>query len=181
MKKFLKKKGTMIGSIVAAAVVFILLLAFCIRPVSVGYSYKMTSESEHLGKYTVTYHFDSFSKVTVKSEYEKEDYATSGEEQCWYFVKDGVLMVGPSVKSTDKDAWNDMKEKAIEKWDSEKMKKEGTRIDAFKVYSLDADGEIEEDKAINGGAIATVIVLAVVDAVLVAGAVASVILRKKKA
>ena len=39
LRHILTKKATMIGSIVAAAVVFVLLLAFCVRPVSVGYTY----------------------------------------------------------------------------------------------------------------------------------------------
>ena len=64
MKKFLTKKATMIGSIVAAAVVFILLLAFCVRPVSVGYTY--SGELDMGGaKFTAKAHINSFDQMTL--------------------------------------------------------------------------------------------------------------------
>ena len=189
MKKFLTKKATMIGSIVAAAVVFVLLLAFCVRPVSVGYSYKLTKEREIAGKKvetTIVYHFNSFDKVTMTMQQgdEEESY------KYWYFVKDGVLeLVGLAEdykvngvvvgEAMSKEDFKKEKEATLKDWDKKQARENGTRIDAFKVYGVD-DGKVSEDKAVNGGAIATVVVLAVVDAVLVAGAVASVLLRKKK-
>jgi hypothetical protein len=179
MKKFLTKKATMIGSIVAAAVVLVLLLAFCIRPVSVGYSYTVSTESEYYGKFTVTYHFDTFSKVTLQSKYEKEEFASmEAEEQHWYFVKDGVLVVGPSVKSMEKEDFEKAKEEALKDWDKEEARNDGMLIDAFRIRTVD-EGQVGEDKAVNGGAIATVVVLAVVDAVLVAGAVVLLIVKKR--
>ena len=65
MKKFLTKKATMIGSIVAAAVVFILLLAFCVRPVSVGYTYTYKGDLGDAKDITIKAHVNTFDKVTL--------------------------------------------------------------------------------------------------------------------
>ena len=181
MKKFLTKKATMIGSIVAAAIALVLLLVLCIRPVSVGYSYSVKTENEHYGKYTQTFHFDSFSKVTIKAEMENEEFASIGtERQYWNFVKDGVLVIENSVNSMTEEEFKAAKEEALKNWDKEEERNNGMRINAFNIKTV-IDGEALEEKAVSVGAIVTVVVLAVVDAVLIAGAVASVVLRKKKA
>lgn len=161
MKKFLTKKATMIGSIVAAAVVFILLLAFCVRPVSVGYTYKYSKDD-----ITTKIHINSFNKVTMTMEYKGESEDMEG----YYFVKDGILIF---VDAENKEDFKDQKESYLENWDKDAMEEYGMKINAFKITMGD-------ESATCGGAYATVVVLAIVDAILVAGAVASIVLSRKK-
>lgn len=174
MKKFLKNKATMIGSIVAAAVVLVLLLAFCIRPVSVGYTYKNYNEETKITAYMKVKTFD---KMVYWSE---ADGKESDKKEYWYFVKDGVIISRP-VSALNEEAWKDFKEKAIEEWDSKEAKDNGTHINAFNIKYLEDGKEIEElGKYSCAGAYATVIVLAVVDALLAGLAVASILVSKKK-
>ena len=185
MKKFLKNKATMIGSIVAAAVVFILLVAFCVRPVSVGYTYSYKGDLRGVKDLTIKAHVNTFDKVTLtildKDGEEIEDM--SGEY--WYFEKDGLVVtsygLGATTKDMKKSEWKEWKEEVLEDWDKEEVEeaaKAGSPIvfksNAFKMVVM-------AEEFYNAGAFVTVSVLAVVDAVLVAGAVASIILRKKNA
>ena len=184
MKKFLTKKATMIGSIVAAALVFILLVAFCARPVSVGYTYKGRFDLLGTGsKSEMTMHVNSFDKMTAVVDMGGMEV----EMKLWYFVKDGVVCIAGPCKdvkvmgetiyeSISKEEFKDVKEEALEDWDKEEMRDGGMLVDAFKMVSNAANGE----KMVCGGAIATVIVLAVVDAALAALAITSVVLSRKK-
>ncbi len=182
MKKFLTKKGTMIGSIVAAAVVLVLLLVFCIRPVSVGYTYK--GELEMGGaKFTAKAHINSFKQMTLSVYDEDGEKVESESGKYWYIEKDGYLFQIGDAEKMDKEAFKDAKETFNERWeDFDKDEREeyakfaGFKINAFKAELNSLDAEFT-----CGGAIATVIVLAVVEVVLAGGAVASIILRKKKA
>lgn len=170
MKKFLKKKATMIGSIVAAAVVFILLVVFCVRPVSVGYTYKLTKEVagvENVQKI----HFNSFDKLTITNIVDDKEVS---EQVMWYFVKDGVVVpcgLAEGVGSISKDQFKEAKEEVLKDWDSDDIEAED-RWNAFK-----APGE---DALVCVGAYVTVAVLAVVDVLLAGAAVASIVLSKKK-
>ena len=181
MKKFLTKKSTMIGSIVAAAVVFILLLAFCIRPVSVGYTYSYKGDLMGAKDLTIKAHVNTFDKVTltVLDKDGEEIEEMSGEY--WYFEKDGIVVssfiMGAKTEDMKKSEWEDLKEEALKDWDKEEMRDEGMVVDAFKMVSNAADGE----KMVCGGAIATVIVLALVDVLFVGVAISSVLLKKKAA
>ena len=183
MKKFLTKKATMIGSIVAAAVVFVLLLAFCVRPVSVGYTYSYKGDIADAKDYTITAHVNSFDKVTLKTLDEDGKEVEEMTGKFWYFEKDGIvvtsMMLG-TAEDVKKEDWKEAKEDLLEDWDKERMEKavEAGSPVAFKsnAFKMQVMGE----EFTCGGAYATVVVLAVVDAVLVAGAVASVLLRKKK-
>ena len=161
MKKFLKKKGTMIGSIVAAAVVLVLLLVFCIRPVSVWYTYKIT-EDDMVGRY----HFDSFSEITVTVEKDGEEIS---KNEGYYFVKDGKLV---PVMAKDKDSFKKQKEEILDKWDTVKD-----------IYTIEINAftmDMYGDTLTCVGAIVTVAILGVIEVVLAGMAISSVILRKKK-
>lgn len=184
MKKFLTKKATMIGSIVAAAVVFILLLAFCVRPVSVGYTYSFKGDLDGAQDLTIKAHVNTFDKVTLtvldKDGEEIEDM--SGEY--WYFEKDGFVVtsfgLGETTEDMKKEDWKEFKENALKDWDKEVVEeaaKAGSPIvfksNAFKMVVM-------AEEFYNAGAFVTVSILAVVDAILVAGAVASIVLSRKK-
>ena len=174
MKKFLTKKATMIGSIVAAAVVFVLLLAFCVRPVSVGYTY--SGELEMGGaKYTTKAHIHSFNQMTLAVYDEDGEKVKDESGKFWYVEKDGYIIPCGNVETIDKEEFKEAKEELNKQWDDlkEHADKFGYKVNAFKV-------KVMGEEFTCGGAYATVVVLAVVDAVLVAGAVASVLLRKKK-
>ena len=128
MKKFLTKKSTMIGSIVAVAVVFILLLAFCIRPVSVGYTYSYKGDLMGAKDLTIKAHVNTFDKVTLtvldKDGEEIEDM--SGEY--WYFEKDGLVVtsfgLGATTEDMKKEDWKKFKEEEVlEDWDKEEIEK----------------------------------------------------------
>lgn len=156
MKKSAKKKSIKIGAVVGAVVVLLLLIAFCVRPVSVGYSYKNDDTN---------YHFNTFSKVTVSGE-----YAGVKTEKSYYYVeRDGYVFINllgsdnKDFKETIKDANED---------ELKLLKKSfGIKISAFKIG--------EDDSAITcTGAYVTVVVLAVVEVALVAVAVMS--LKKKR-
>jgi len=160
MKKFLKKKGTMIGSIVAAAVVLVLLLVFCIRPVSVWYTYKLTEDD------VVTKYRFGFNEVTMTMEKDGEEAKNEG----YYFVKDGLVV---PVMADNKEDYKKQKEEILDKWDTVKDLYKGMEINAF---TFDMYGE----KLVCVGAIVTVAILGVIEVVLAGMAISSVILRKKK-
>ena len=86
MQKFLSKKPVMISFIVAAIIMLILTIAWCIRPVSLGYTY--TSRQDNT---TVKYHFNSSNKITLKID--------NGEDtekvKMWYFQKESSLLSLP--------------------------------------------------------------------------------------
>lgn len=176
MKKFLTHKATMIGSIVAAAVVLVLLIVLCARPVSVGYTY--TEKGKELGvEYTVKYHFDSSKKVTVKATQTASGVETKEEEQHYYVERDGYVFLmdaeAKDVKDADFKTWK----KNITELKDDQFKAyaelRGIKVSAFKLGEGD-------DVAKCGGAVATVVVLAVVDVALAGLAVTSVLLSKKK-
>ena len=175
MKKFLTKKATMIGSIVAAAVVFILLLAFCVRPVSVGYTYSYKGDLDGAQDLTIKAHVNTFDKVTLTVLDKDGEEIESMSGEYWYFEKDGVVLSSFVMMATTDDLkksdWEELKEDAIKNWDE--AKEAGFESNAFKM-------EIMGEEFTCGGAYATVVVLAVVDAILVAGAVASSVLSRKK-
>jgi len=160
MKKFLKKKGTMIGSIVAAAVVLVLLLVFCIRPVSVWYTYKLTEDD------VVTKYRFGFNEVTMTMEKDGEEAKNEG----YYFVKDGIVV---PVNADNNEDFKEKKESMIDNWDITKEMYKGMEINAF---TFDMYGE----KLVCVGAIVTVAILGVIEVVLAGMAISSVILRKKK-
>lgn len=160
MKKFLKKKGTMIGSIVAAAVVLVLLLVFCIRPVSLWYNYKFTEDD------VVTKYRFGFNEVTMTMEKDGKEAKNEG----YYFVKEGIVV---PVNAKDKEDFKEKKESMIDNWDITKEMYKGMEINAF---TFDMYGE----KLVCVGAIVTVAILGVIEVVLAGMAVSSIILRKKK-
>lgn len=169
MKKFLTKKATMIGSIVAAAVVLLLLIALCARPVSVGYTYTWKDEMGGVEVKTKL-HFNSFNKVTMTMTMDEEEQ--SGK--FYYVERDGYVFLMDDAEAKDvKD--EDFKEfkKQIKDAKLDDIKDYGMKINAFKA------GEGDET-AKCGGAVATVVVLAVVDVALAGMAVASVLLSRKK-
>lgn len=166
MKKSSKKKSIKIGAVVGAVVVLLLLIAFCVRPVSVGYSY--SREYTSLGKdVTKTYHFNSFNKVTITTKTENSKTST----EWWYVQKNDSFILLGTTKDVTKEKFKEMKETTLEHWDDEKDS--ALKINAFK-YTL---GD-EEYKC--GGAVATVVVLAVVEVVLLGLAVTSFMPSKKK-
>ena len=181
MKKFLTKKATMIGSIVAAAVVFILLIAFCVRPVSVGYTY---SGEVKMGatKFTAEAHINSFNQMTLTVYDEDGEEVKEMTAKSWYIEKDGYLFQLGEVKEMDKDEFKDAKEEFLKQWEdlSDKQKEEYSEAAGFKVNAFKAEFAMVDAEFTCGGAYATVVVLAVVDALLVAGAVASIVLSRKK-
>lgn len=177
MKNFLTKKATMIGSIVAAAFVLVLLIAFCARPVAVGYSY--TYKDEMYGvEVKSKLHFNSFSKVTMEVEYSGE-YSSMNQEKTFYYVeRDGYVFVIEDAEAKDVkgEDFKDFKKEIKEMKDDEfevYAKAAGLKINAFKAGEGDATYK-------NAGAVATVVVLAVIDVALAGMAVASVLLSKKK-
>ena len=181
MKKFLTKKATMIGSIVAAAVVFILLLAFCVRPVSVGYTY--SGEMEMMGsKFTVEAHINTFDQMTLTVLDEDGEEVESESGKFWYIEKDGYLFQLGDVEDMDKEDFKKEKEDFNESWEdlTEKEQEEASKAMGFKVNAFKAELAMLDTEFTCGGAYATVVVLAVVDAILVAGAVASIVLSRKK-
>ena len=160
MKKFLKKKGTMIGSIVAAAVVLVLLLVFCIRPVSLCYNYKITEDD------VVTKYRFGFNEVTMTMEKDGKEAKNEG----YYFVKDGYLV---PVMADNKEDYKKQKEALLDKWDTVKDLYKGIEINAF---TMDMYGE----ELVCVGAIVTVAILGVIEVVLAGMAISSIVLRKKK-
>ena len=160
----------MIGSIVAAAVVLVLLLVFCIRPVSVWYTYSQTEEV--LGVETTNkIHFNSFDKMTTTKIIDGKEVSKIVN---WYFVKDGVVVkcgIAEGIGAIDKDTFKAIKEEYLDAWDSKDIESED-KWNAFK--------EPGEDGAVCVGAIVTVAILGVIEVVLAGMAISSVILRKKK-
>jgi len=174
MKKFFKKKAVMFGSIVAAAVVLVLLVAFCVRPVSVGYTYKNYNEDLKTTSYMKIKTFDkmvSWSEVDGK-ETDKNEY--------WYFVKDGAIVSVP-VSAFDEEAWEKFKEESLEHWDEKEAKENGAHINAFSIKYLEEGKEVEEFGAYKcAGAVATVVVLAVLEVALLGAVAYAVLVSKKK-
>ena len=184
MKKFLTKKATMIGSIVAAAVVFVLLLAFCVRPVSVGYTYSYKGDLMGSKDLTIKAHVNTFDKVTLtvldKEGEEIEDM--SGEY--WYFVKDGLVVtsfgLGSTTEDMKKEDWKEVKEEALKDWDKEEIEEIAEKGSPLVFKSNAFKMQVMGEEFACGGAYATVVVLAVVDVLLAGAAVASFLLSKKK-
>lgn len=163
MKKSTKKKSIKIGAVVGAVVVLLLLIAFCVRPVSVGYSYS-TKDTVLGEEITTVYHFNSFNKLTMTVK--TDDSKTSSE--WWYIQKNGSILVLGQTDSMTKDEFKDAKETVLEHWDDEK--ESAVKINAFKCTLGDKEYKC-------GGAVATVVVLAVVEVALVVVAIMS---HKKK-
>lgn len=167
--KFLKKKPVKIGLIVASVLMLALITAFCARPVSVGYSYtgKISNFGEELD---VKYHFNSFDKVTAVAK-----GGITIEQKGWFFTNDGYLIVAGEVDSMTKDEFKEQKKSALDNWDtySKMLEEYGMKINAFTIT-------IDDETLVCGGAIATVIVLAVVELGLVALTVMSFVSKKKK-
>lgn len=183
MKKFLTKKATMIGSIVAAAVVFILLIAFCVRPVSVGYTYSYKGDIADANDWTIKAHVNSFDKVTLTTLDEDGEEVDDMTGEFWYFEKDGIVVTSMMMGTTEdvkKEDWKDAKKEILEDWDKEEMEEiaEAGSPVAFKANAFKM--EIMNEEFTCGGAYATVVVLAVVDVLLAGAAVYSIILSKKK-
>ena len=161
-KKNLKKNGVKFGALIGAVVVLLLLIYFCVRPVSVGFTYSKTTTTELpvVGEVTTTTktHFNTFKKVTSTTQVDDED---PNEAEGYYFEKDGEII--PLL--TDEEGYEDAKELALD------LKATGTKINAF-TY-----GE-GENVAVCGGAIAMVTVLAVIEIVLAGITVMSFIKKK---
>ena len=156
--KFLKKKGVKIGAILASVLVLLLLIYFCVRPVSVGMTYSNTKTTKGLlGKEVTTttkVAFNSFNKMT-------ETTIVDGKETLkvvsWYFEKDGVVVncgLAEGVLAISEDAYKEIKQTYLDNWNSENVKDE-LKSSAFKYGDNTC-----------GGAIAVVSVLAVVELVL---------------
>lgn len=188
MKKFFKKKAVMFGSIVAAAVVLVLLVAFCVRPVSVGYTYKHYDEER---KVTTTYHFDTLDKVTMKMDAEGTE--DDVEMKFYYLVKDGCLVVlydclaedyevngVVARKAATKEELKAAKEEALKDWDKKEERDNGIRVNAFSLAEYD-EGKADEDYVAKcAGAVATVVVLAVLEVALLGAVAYAVLVSKKK-
>ena len=154
MQKFLSKKPVMISFIVGAIIMLILTIAWCIRPVSLGYTY--TSRQDNT---TVKYHFNSSNKITLKID--------NGEDtekvKMWYFQKDGYLVLsgllaedyeGDGVvveKAATKKEYKEWKETILENWDKDEAKELYPTINAFKVES-------NANSATSAGAIVSVVI-----------------------
>ena len=168
--KFLKKKPVKIGLIVASVLMLVLIIAFCARPVSVGYTY---SGKIKMGdtEMTLKYHFNSFDKMTGEAKTEN----TSDKSTIWYFTKGGYLITSEEeVDKMEKDDFKKYKEAYIENWETyEKgLEKYGSKVNAFTITMGD-------ETLVCGGAIATVVILAVVELGLVALTVMSFLSKKK--
>ena len=146
--KFLKKKGVRIGMIVAAVLLLALIVYFCVRPVSVGYSY--TGKTKILGKeVTSTYHFNAFDRVTID------------DSQNWYYEKDGLVVVKGSTELVKEETFKEMRENEKENWNYDVAKLTNPEFNAF-------SAEILGVKYTCVGAIVSVVVMAVVELGLVA-------------
>lgn len=158
--KFLKKKGVRIGMIITAALLLALIIYFCVRPVSVGYSY--TGTTKVLGKeVTSTYHFNSFNKVTI-----------DGSEN-WYFEKDGLVVVMGSTKLIEHEDFKSSKDAAIENWNCDVAELTNPKFTAFGAEILGVNYTCV-------GAIVTVVIMAVVELGLISLIVLSFANKKKK-
>ena len=167
MKKFFKKKAVMFGSIVAAAVVLVLLVAFCVRPVSVGYTYKNYDKKTEI---TTCFKIKTFNKLEIWTV--DEDGDKSDKTEMWYFVKDGLLAFIPS-EDVDKDEWKEFKEEAIKDWNEDAAEEMFPEIDAFGM-------EMGDEEFNCAGAVATVVVLAVLEVALLGAVAYAVLVSKKK-
>ena len=161
-KQTKKKNGVKFGALIGAVVVLLLLIYFCARPVSVGFTYSKstTTDLPIVGEVTTTTktHFNTFKKVTSQVIVGEEDPI---ETEGYYYEKDGQII----NLVTDEEGYEDAKELA------EKLNSKGVEINAFTYGEGD-------NAAVCGGAIAMVAVLAVIEVVLAGVAVMSFIKKK---
>ena len=170
--KFLKKKGVKIGAIVAAVAVLLLLIYFCVRPVSVGMTYSNTETTKNLlGKEVTTttkVAFNSFNKMTTTTIVDGKE---TSKIVSWYFEKDGIVVncgLAEGVLAISEDAYKEIRQTYLDNWNSEDVKDE-LKSSAFKYGD-----------ATCGGAIAVVSVLAVIELALAAVIVLSFMAPAKK-
>ena len=161
-KKNLKKNGVKFGALIGAVVVLLLLIYFCVRPVSVGFTYSKstTTDLPIVGETTTVtkVHFNTFKKVTTTTQINDKDPL---EAEGFYFENDGEII----SLITDEEGYEDAKELALD------LKATGTKINAFTMGEGD-------DVAVCGGAIAMVTVLAVIEIVLAGVAIMSFVKKK---
>lgn len=155
-KKNLKKNGVKFGALIGAVVVLALLIYFCVRPVSVGFTYSRTYTDKILGKEITTTtgtHFNTFSKATKITKQGDNDPT---ETEFEYVVENGKVTLD-----------NELLDKVTDIFGVE----DGTKINAFTMGEGD-------NVAVCGGAIAMVTVLAVIEIVLAGVAIMSFVKKK---
>ncbi len=157
MQKFLKKKSTLIGLVVATIIMTLLLIVFCVRPVSLGYTYSGDNYS---------YHF-KISKYEKISEVLGAEVKTDG----YFFAKDGYLV---TVAADDYDDFKQQKENIVDNWGTVGKLHQTMEINAFRIKVGD------EVTATCTGAIVTVSIFGVTELALIALTVLSIMATTKK-
>ena len=169
MKKLLSKKGAFVA-LAALFVVFTVLFVWCVAsPVSVIGTYKISSTENNV---TVegTYKIKSSNKYVISAKsYDKDGKEiSSSEKECWYFVDEGKLV---TLSLLAKDATNEDYKKAVE------AAKESLTYEATLKLSPSVKlGKIEYDEELsykNAAIVVVTVLLAVLDAVVLALAVLS--------
>ena len=101
------------------------------------------------------------------------DYATLEKEIV-------IIGVGTRIEIWNKEAWEKFKEETIKNWKEDYAEKNGLHINAFNVNLLVDGKESEEFEYSCAGAVATVVVLAVLEVALLGAVAYAVLVSKKK-
>ena len=189
MKKFLSKKPVMITFIVLAVLGLALYIGMLARPVAYGFNYKNIETKGDVTR-TFTINVKNSKKAVQKVLTESSSSTSETEQEIWIYV-DGntVVFVGPTKTITEDEYKAEVEAyKKAKKETPEDYKKElendvklgrAFKANAFKITIGTGDNTTEFKCA---GSTIFAILGGIVEAVLIAGAVSTIVfvVRKKK-